>query len=207
MKTIQIFLRSLPWLIIMALIVWQAIPTMSNEKESVTINRAAILSEVEAMGKLELVKYNFKEITELTELSEEFLKIFKLGPDSKIALISMGEAVGCLDLSVMEEEDVSVQGDSVYIQLPGPELCYYKLDMEQTEIYSLQTNPLKDEGAFIQRAYRQAEREIKEAALASGILDQTTANAVLILKPLLERMTGKTILFTQKPDSVRIRLD
>ena len=207
MKTIQIFLRSLPWLIIMALIAWIAIPTRSGEKTVVTVNRSAILKEVEAMGKLELVKYNFKEITELTELSEEFLKIFKLGPDSKIALISMGEAVGCLDLSVMKEEDVILEGDSIYIQLPGPELCYYKLDMEKTEIYSLQTNPLKDEGEFIQRAYRQAEREIKEAALASGILDQATTNAVLILKPLLESMTGKTVLFTQRPDSVRIRLD
>ncbi len=207
MKTIQIFLRSLPWLIIMALIVWIAIPTKSSEKPALTIKRSAILREVEAMGKLELVKYNFKEITELTELSEEFLTIFKLGPDSKIALISMGEAVGCLDLSMMNAEDVVLEGDTLYIQLPHPEICYYKLDMEKTEIYSLQTNPLKDEGAFVQRAYRQAEREIKEAALASGILDQTRNNAIIILKPMLERMSGRTVVFRERPDSVRIRLD
>ena len=207
MKTIQIFLRSLPWLIVLGLIFWITIAQEEDVPEVRSVNRSVILQEVEKLGKLELVRYNFKEITELTELSEEFLKIFKLGPDSKIALISAGEAVGCLDLEKLEDNDISVSTDTVFVQLPEPEICYYKLDMEKTYIYSIQTNPLKDEGEFIQRAYRMAEQEVKTAALASGILEQTTTNAAILLKPLFEKVTGKVVVFRQQPKSVNLELN
>ncbi len=178
--------------------------SQKNKATTSVVNQSAILREVEKIGKLELVRYNFKEITELTELSEEFLSFFKLGPDSKIALVSVGEAVGCLDLTRLMDDDISMSADTVYLRLPEPEMCYYKLDMEKTYIYSIQTNPLKDEGEFIQKAYRQAERDIREAALASGILMQTKSNAKTILEPILEKISGKVVVFKERPDSVNI---
>jgi len=197
MRTIRLLILVLPWVIIIGFLVFYQFDNQNKPSSSIT--STTVLQQIEPLGKLELVKYNFKEITELEELSEKYLKIFQLGPDSKIALISQGEAVGCIDLTRLKNDDISVKSDTLYVQLPEPEICYFKLDMDKTKIYSLQTNPLKDEKAFIQRAYKQAEEQIKASALESGILDQTKKNARLILKPMFEKISGKTVVFTQRP--------
>ena len=44
-------------------------------------------------------------------------------------------------------------------------------------------------------AYQNAEIRIKEAALESGIYQSTNENVILILKPLLEQLTGKPVSF------------
>lgn len=191
----KFFLLGPPFILILILLSWIYYLTRdSNENESI-INKSTVLNKVETMGKLELVKYSFKEVTELTEMSKEYFDFFKMGPDSKIALISTGYAVGCLDLSLLQLDDIDIRDEIIYMDLPKPELCYYKLDLENTRIFSLQSNPLKDEAEFIQRAYKTAELEIRDAALSSGILDQTKSNAELILRPLIENLTGKTVIF------------
>ena len=199
------FFKYLPWFALIAIAIWYyRNRDMFQSDEQISVSNEIILSEIENLGRLELVRYHFKEITELEKASKEYLKIFKLGPDSKIALISVGEAVGCIDLTKMESSDISASGDSVFIHLPDPELCYYKLDLNKTRIYSLQTNPLIDEKAFVKKAYQNAEDEIKQAALKSGILKQTEQNARMLLKPLLEEISGKTVVFTEKPKGIKI---
>lgn len=196
-----------PWIIIVVLGAWIYKSFNADDEIDETIHRSAILQKIEDLGKLELVKYNFKEITEVTEFSKEYFHLFKLGRDSKIALISEGEAVGCIDLTLLKENDILIEGDTLYVALPPPEICYYKLDMENTRIYSLQTNPLKDEKRFIQKAYKHAEREIKESAMRSGILEQTQLNAEKILKPMLESFSGKKVILREKPVPIPIDMN
>lgn len=198
MTTLRELLRILPWLLFLIILFLWWNNYDKNENSQTIVNSSVMLKEIEVLGKMELVRYNFKEITELTELSQEYFRLFKLGPDQKIALITSGQAVGCIDFTKMKEEDIEIIRDTVYIRLPEPEICYYKLDMENTRIYSLQTNPLKDDGPFIQKAYKLAEREIRKAAMSSGILDQTNVNAELILTPLFEEISGKTVVFSKE---------
>lgn len=200
--------RIIPWIAVVLLAILLLLSRQENEPSETVVNRTAILQEIESLGKMELVRYNFKEITEITEISETYFNLFKIGPDQKIALISTGEAVGCIDLAKLEENDIREDGDTLYIRLPRPEICYYKLDMDKTRIYSLETNFMKDERAFIQEAYKQAEDEIRRSALDSGILDQTQANAEDMLKPIFEQISGKTVILhfsmnTVLPDQSR----
>ncbi|HNP17582.1 MAG TPA: DUF4230 domain-containing protein [Fulvivirga sp.] len=203
MKLLISIIKVLPWLIVLILGVWIYL-SKPTQNEEMIITHHTLVQEIEAIGKIELVRYNFKEITEVKKLSKEYLKIFKLGPDSKIALISIGEAAGCIDLTKIQDKDVSLAGDSIFIALPTSELCYYKLDMSKTRIYSLETNPMVDEKEFIQSAYKSAEDEIKRAALNSGILEQTNQNAESILRPILEKLSGKKVIFTFKPSPVSL---
>ena len=71
------------------------------------------------MGKLELVKYTFKDVVTHKEVYEWF-------PDPKVLLIIAGEAVGCLDLSHIDSTSVVFMGDSILVNLPEPEFCYVK---------------------------------------------------------------------------------
>ena len=198
-----------PWIIILILgyllwthreAVWSPEP---SELPKVSTSKV-LIERIEAMGKLELVKYNFQEVTEMKELSPNILSIIKLDADSKAILISRGEAVGCVDLTKMTDRDITVRGDSVFLKLPPPELCYYKLDVNGTKLYSVETGLFANRDQFISRAYQQAEKNIEKAARNSDLLKQSEYQAKVILRPLLEEVSGKTIIFTERLPDTRI---
>ncbi len=209
-QIIRALLRWLPWLLallLIFLIVKEAGKWFGSQEEEPVevVNHQTILQEIENLGRLELVRYNFKEITELNEKNKPYLGVFDV-PDSRVVVISHGEAVGCIDLTKISEQDIRVQGDTVLLRLPEPELCYYKLDMENTSIYSIEKQVyFKEESKLAQKALRLAERQMRAAALKSGILDQTRQNAETLLRPLLENIGGRHIIFLEQlPEEVPI---
>lgn len=145
-----------------------------------------VLNEITAMGKLELVKYNFKDVVEQ--------KITKMWlPDSKALLIIQGEAIGCIDLQKIKPTDIAMSADTLIVNLPEPELCVFKIDHANSKVYNTEY-AFTDEALLIEKAYQQAEVQIRESALKMGILDQTKENAEKILKPILEQSTGKKVI-------------
>lgn len=166
-------------------------------KETVSqTNFQTVLEEVESLGKLELVKYNFKDVVEHTQKNG-----YSSVLDSKVLLIVAAEAVGCMDLTRIKKEDIREVGDSLYVHLPAPELCYYKIDHQKSKVYDSESLPfIKDEN-LVGEAFAKAEKQIEKAALESGILIQTQAMAQTMLKPLLENLTQKTIILTFEPIS------
>lgn len=209
MRLIKLLFRLFPWfLIVMILLLWwrsqRQITMRQNDTQAI---QTAILEKTEVLGKLELVRYNFQEVTELKEISKEYFNIFKLGPDAKAILISRGEAVACIDLTKLHQNDMQIEGDSIIVTLPEPELCYHKLDLQNTRLYSLETGYFTDRNAFIQKAYKSAEEQIRQASLNSGILEQARTNATLVLKPLLEEISGKKVIFRHEMEGTRIEMD
>lgn len=207
MVLLRILLRWLPLLFLVLLLAyfWRNRPSWlfgrENDRIEVIVNHNTILEKVEALGRLELVRHNFKEVTELTEKNNPYLGIFKV-PDSKAILITSGEAVGCIDLTKMDLKNIKLENDSLLVVLPEPELCYYKLDLQNSRIYSVESAVYyKDEKEIIERAYKSAEKQIRMAALSSGILEQTRKNAEIMLRPILEQISGRKVYFYQQlPD-------
>ncbi|WP_291720033.1 DUF4230 domain-containing protein [Bernardetia sp.] len=167
-------------------------------KETITeTNFKTVLEEVEGLGKLELVKYNFKDVVEHTQ-KHGYSSVL----DSKVLLIVAAEAVGCMDLTRIKSEDITEIGDSVYIHLPAPELCYYKIDHQKSKVYDAESLPFMEDDNLVGEAFAKAEKQIEKAALESGILVQTQAMAKTMLQPLLENITKKTVILTFEPISV-----
>jgi hypothetical protein len=177
------------------------------DKDEVKEIHSVVLERMVDMGKLELIKYQFQEITEIEKVGRDFYNLFKLENDSRAVLISKGEAVGCIDLTRLEVRHIMETPDSVIIQLPPPEICYFKLDLENTRIYALETGLFTSEKSFIEEAYKSAEQQIKQSAIQSGILPQTKQNAEIILKPLLEEITGKQVVIIYDLNTVRLKRD
>ncbi len=201
MLILSIILKRLPWILLILALVWIGLSQMGVKviPESTETRHSLVLETVEALGKLEIVKYNFQEITELKKISAELdLKIFKIkgGPDSKAVLITKGEAVGCIDLTKIRKEDIYQVNDTTYLKLPAPELCYYKINLQESQIYDLDLGYLSREqkARFMDELYSKAETELKNAALKSGILNQVNEGAVLLLEPLLESISNQKII-------------
>jgi len=190
MQLIRFIVRLLSLAGIIFLAVWISRscgkPSEENNAETVT-DHTVVLQEITAMGKLELVKFNFKDIVE-HEVVKEWL------PNSRAVLIVSGEAIGCIDLTKVQLTDiVANQTDTLLIYLPEPELCVNKINHEQSKVYNVEY-AMFEEGKLISEAYAKAEKQIGTSALQMGILDQTRENAEKMLKPLLEKVSGKKVL-------------
>ena len=184
------------WVIVLAgfLAIWEQVRAASwlsrFTRQPNQTTHSVVLERVVALGKLELVRYTFKDIVEHEQAN-------LLLPNSRAVLIVEGEAVGCIDLTKLRPADVVTEGDSLLVRLPAPELCTWKINHERSRVYDTNYTFL-NEAQLVSDAYRQAERQVRASAMQSGILDQTRRNAVTLLQPILAQLTGK-------PVSVRVR--
>ena len=171
--------------------VWEQIrgaDILSRFRRGNDATNTLMLREVTALGKLELVKYTFKDIVDY-EKPNTFL------PNANAVLIVEGEAIGCIDLSRVTPADIVTTGDSVTINLPKPEICGWKINHDRSRVYDTRFSFL-NESQLVSDAYRQAERQIRQSALNGGILEQTRQNADKMLQPLLSRLSGRHVSLT-----------
>jgi hypothetical protein len=147
-----------------------------------------VLKEVTSLGKLELVKYTFKDIVEHEQVNT-------ILPNANAVLIVEGEATGCIDLARLSPADIITTQDSLTVRLPKPELCGWKINHDRSRVYDTRFSFL-NESQLVSDAYRQAERQIRQSALNGGILEQTRRNADQMLRPLLSRISGKKVGLT-----------
>jgi len=158
----------------------------------ITVTHNTVLEKVEALGRLELVRYQFKDVVEYKKSTYRFL------PDAKVALIVAGNAVGCLDLRKVRPQDVVLEGDSILrLALPAPELCVWQVDHSKSKVYSVENGFFQD-AELVDAGYKYAEANVRTAALQSGILAQTTQNAEQILRPMLQTMTGRRVILSRQ---------
>lgn len=159
-------------------------PFKIEEDKSVVTNNM-IVEKIESIGKLELCKYYIKDVIEQKEIKDWW-------PDSKVILIISGEVTGCIDLKKIDSSSISITETSVRIKLPAPEICYIKINHQESKVYDIE-NEFFDKAKLIDKAYAMAEKSIRDSAVKMKILEQTKANAGITLKPLLEGFSGKKV--------------
>ncbi|MBE9603105.1 DUF4230 domain-containing protein [Pedobacter sp. MC2016-24] len=151
--------------------------TKFSLKTTVESKHQILLERVEAMGKLELVKYRLSDVLEHKNKTP-FL------PDASVLLIIKADAVGCIDLTKIKSTDIKVYGDSVVMQLPQPEICYIKIDHKSSRVYDTKMAFFR-EADLVDEAYKSAERQIAAEVRKSDILQQTKTNALNVFRPIL----------------------
>ena len=146
-----------------------------------------MVTKITSMGKLELVKYSMKDVIEQKE-TRRFL------PDERILFVAVGEVTGCIDLTQVSKEDIFIEGDSLTLTLPQPEICYTKIDHQKSKVYDVSgawfPSDAKD---MVEGIYKIAEQRLNDNASEMQILQKTKANALAIFKPLVENLSGKKV--------------
>lgn len=174
--------------VFLAIFAWEKLKDFKNPFSSgeVEVSHNVLLQQISSMGKLELVKYNFRDVVE-SKIKKDLL------PDAKVLLIVSGEATGCLDLTKIKVSDIAENGDTLVIHLPEPEICNYKIDHSKSRVYDTEYAFL-DEAKLVDNAFQKAEREIAQNAQSMGILEQTKKSAEQVLKPFLENVSKKKVV-------------
>ncbi|HVD45470.1 MAG TPA: DUF4230 domain-containing protein [Rubrobacter sp.] len=97
----------------------------------------------------------------------------------KVLVIATGEVEAGIDLGDIGKDDVSVNSDTVTIDLPEPEILSASLDEENTRVYDRDFSPLnvRPDDDLVEEARLQAVEKIRDAARENKILDTAEHNA------------------------------
>lgn len=147
-----------------------------------------MVEKIISMGKLELIKFSIKDVLERKQIRN-------ILPDKRILFVAVGEVTGCIDLTKMQKDDIITAGtDSMTVVLPGPEICYVKLDHQLSKVYDVSGVWFpSDSKDMVEDIYKIAELKILENARKQDILGKTRENALRIFKPILENISGKRV--------------
>ncbi len=158
------------------------------------VKEDVMVEKITAMGKLELVKYSMKDVLEKKQ-------IHTILPDERVLFVAVGEVTACIDLTKVTKQNITrSNGDSVVtVTLPQPEICYAKLDHQRSKVYDVSGVILPSTTkAMVEDIYKLAEKRLLDNAKQQDITGKARQNAQVIFKPLLEGISGKTVVLNFK---------
>jgi hypothetical protein len=118
------------------------------------------------------------------EKGTPFLPNFLAG--DRLLMLVHGQVVAGVDFSRLRGDDIRVDGKSVRVHLPAPQVLLTRLDNTRTRVYSRDTGLLVPADPNLETQVRQeAERELLAEAVQDGILTTARQNAQGTLTGLL----------------------
>lgn len=164
-------------------------PTPTIKPDPITI-----VYEVKALARLETIQYSVEKVI-TAEVGQGLLGgLF----GDRLLFVAHGVVIAGVDLNELTEENVSMEGDTVYIALPPAEVFIATLDNDKSYIYDRDTGLLKKSDQNLETSARQvAEQEILKAALEDGILEQAQANAEAFLYRLISDLGFQDVVFLE----------
>ena len=183
----KILFRILPWLILL-IAGYLFLSKKFSINTSVESKHQLLVEKIEAIGKLELVRYQISDVLEHKNKTD-FL------PEASVLLIIKAEAVGCIDLTKITKDDIQIDADTAVVNLPQPEICYVKIDHKNSRVYDTKMAFFREAG-LVDEAYKAAEKQITSEVKKSDILKQTRTNASNVLKPIVEGLGYKNVRLT-----------
>lgn len=181
-----------------------AFPSFSlpNTTPTIDTSQPSLILQVQALSRLETQRYVVEKV-----IRAEIPGLLPLPfSGDKLLFVGHGEAVAGVDLGKVRPEDITVTVVSdtrqVTMRLPAPELFYTRLDNDKSYIYDRETGLFNKSDPSLETKVRQeAERQIQEAALEEGILQQAQDNADKTLRTLVSSLgyTQITITFAPTP--------
>lgn len=183
----RVIFRVLPWLILLVA-GYFFISKKFSINTSVESKHQLLVEKIEAIGKLELVRYQIKDVLEHKNKTD-FL------PEASVLLIVKAEAVGCIDLTKITKDNIEIDADTAVVNLPQPEICYVKIDHKNSKVYDTKMAFFREAG-LVDEAYKSAEKHVTAEVKKSDILAQTKTNATNVLKPIIEGLGYKNVRLT-----------
>ena len=160
---------------------------------SIDVSQPTVVDRIQRLQRLETVVYTMDKL--VTGAKENPIFPDFLAGDRLLMMVH-GEVVAGIDFSSLKPGDVRVDGRQVHLHLPSSQVFSTRLDSAKTRVYSRQTGLLVPTDPNLETQVRQeAERQLKEAAMADGILRNAQQNAAATIRSLLQGLGFEKIEF------------
>jgi hypothetical protein len=158
----------------------------------IDLSQPAVVQRIQRLQRLETVVYSMEKIVTGAQDSAYLPKF--LGGD-RILLIVHGEVTAGIDLAKLDQSKININGRRIELELPPAEIFATRIDNQRTRVYSRETGLFTTPDPNLESAARrEAERQIGQAAIDSGILKTAASNGRANLTGLLEALGFETVV-------------
>lgn len=151
-------------------------PLLFEEQPAKTTSGPVVVEGIQDLNQLATVRW--KESVIITkESGGTQLEQFFAGEE--VTVVAAGDVEAGVDLSDLARDDVSVDGETVTIRLPEPEILSVSLDEDETRVYDRDFGILnvRPDDELAEEARAAAVDKIEQAARDDEILAQADQNA------------------------------
>ena len=169
---------------------WSAI---TGRNLTIDVSQPTVVDRIQRLQRLETVVYTMDKI--VTGARENPIFPDFLAGDRLLMLVH-GEVVGGIDFSNLKPGDVKVDGKQIHLHLPAPQIFSTRIDSAKTRVYSRQTGLLVPSDPNLETQVRQeAELQLRQAAMAEGILRNAQQNGMSTITSLLQGLGFERVDF------------
>ena len=121
----------------------------------------------------------------------------RLFSGEEVLVIATGQVEAGVDLSEIDRGDVRVEGETVTMRLPEPEILSASLDEETTRVYDRDFSPLnvRPDDELVEEARLRAVEKIEETARQNGILQTAEENAESSIRAFVTTLGFERVRF------------
>ncbi len=121
----------------------------------------------------------------------------RLFSGEEVLVIATGEVEAGVDLADLGREDVRVEGDTVTMRLPEPEILSASLDEEKTRVYDRDLSPLnmRPDDDLVEEARLRALEKVEATARENGILKTAETNAEQSIRAFVTTLGFEEVRF------------
>jgi hypothetical protein len=170
---------------LLGVLTWLAFRSGSRAPR-IDASRPAVVSQIQRLQRLETVVFGMDKIV-AGERESKYLPKFLAG--DRLLLIVFGEVTAGIDLNKVQIGDVDVdpEGPAIRLRIPEPEIFSSRLDNDKTRVYSRETGLFSSLDPQLETdVRREAERQVRQAAVEGGIIDPAKTNARETLTAFLQ---------------------
>jgi hypothetical protein len=164
--------------------VWDRIATVFSARTTrIDTSQPTVVMQIRRLARLESVSFSMDKMVS-GDREGRVLPAFLTG--DRVLLEVHGEAVAGVDLDQLKAADVQVEGHTVHVHLPPAQVFTVALDDQKTHVYSRNTGLLVPADPSLEGEVReQAVENLRQSALAAGILGKAHDNACATVTKLL----------------------
>ena len=159
----------------------------------IDLSHPTVVQHVQQLQRLETVVYSMEKIVSGSQQSR-YLPQFLAG--DRLLLIVYGEVTAGVDLARLDSEALQISNGSVQIALPAADIFSTRIDNARTRVYTRETGLFTSPDPHLETdVRREAELQVRQAALEGGILATAAANARTTLTTFLRGLGFETVQF------------
>jgi len=158
-----------------AFLAWFVYTTFfQDDAYKINTSGTAVVKEIQKLQRLETASYTVEKIIDAGTAGNRFEQ-FLFG--DRILLIANGQIVAGFDFAQVKESDLLINGPSINLNLPAPQILFTRLDNDKTRVYDRSTGLLtKGERDLEAEARAAAEISLRQAACEAGLLVSAEQN-------------------------------
>jgi hypothetical protein len=169
-------------------------PFLLEEQPARTTTGPVVVEGIQDLDQLATVRW--RESVIITRESGG-TELEQLVSGERVLLVATGDVEAGVNLADLDGEDVRVDGETVTIRLPEPEILSVSFDEDETGVYDRDLGLLniRPDDELVEEARERALVEVEGAARENGILDYAEGNAEDSLRAFVTTLGFEEVRF------------